>query len=184
VGDDAERSTAFRALRSSVKALPHDDAMGVVDQVLHDLEAPPSVSPVLGWDRLRALAAEGLALAPHSRTHPVLTKVGPEALVDEVRGSLHDLERELGPTPPVFAYPTGGVDGAVVDALAAAGYRLGFTTSRGNEALGGRTGGPDWLRLRRVNVGRRTTPGLLAAQLLPVPLPPRRRRTSPAARTS
>jgi peptidoglycan/xylan/chitin deacetylase (PgdA/CDA1 family) len=184
LGDDAERSTAFRALRSSVKALPHDEAMGMVEQVLDTLEAPPAVSPVLGWDRLRARAAEGLAVAPHSRTHPVLTRVGPEALVDEVRGSLDDLERELGPTPPVFAYPTGGVDGAVVDALAAAGYRLGFTTSRGNEALRGRSGGPDWLRLRRVNVGRRTTPGLLAAQLLPVPLPPRRRRTTSAARTS
>ena len=182
--DDGERSTAFRALRSSVKGLPHDEAMGAVERVLDDLEAPPAVSPVLGWDRLRALAAEGLAVAPHSRTHPVLTKVTPEALVDEVRGSLDDLERELGPTPPVFAYPTGGVDDAVVGALAAAGYRLGFTTSRGNEALAGRGGAPDWLRLRRVNVGRRTTPALLAAQLLPVPLPPRRRRAPVPARTS
>jgi peptidoglycan/xylan/chitin deacetylase (PgdA/CDA1 family) len=184
LGDDGERSTAFRALRSSVKGLPHDEAMGAVERVLDDLEAPPAVSPVLGWDRLRALAAEGLAVAPHSRTHPVLTKVTPEALVDEVRGSLDDLERELGPTPPVFAYPTGGVDDAVVGTLAAAGYRLGFTTSRGNEAVAGRGGAPDWLRLRRVNVGRRTTPGLLAAQLLPVPLPPRRRRAPVPARTS
>jgi peptidoglycan/xylan/chitin deacetylase (PgdA/CDA1 family) len=191
LGDDAARSTAFRALRSSVKALPHDEAMGIVEQVLDDLDAPPAVSPVLGWDRLRALAAEGLAVAPHSRTHPVLTQVGPDALVDEVRGSLDDLERELGPTPPVFAYPTGGVDDGVADALATAGYRLAFTTSRGNEAIrrradgrGGRSGEPDWLRLRRVNVGRRTTPGLLAAQLLPVPLPPRRRKAPAAARTS
>ena len=68
-------------------------------------------------------------------------------------------------------------------ALAAAGYRLAFTTTRGNEPLDGGAP-PDWLRLRRVNVGARTTPALLRAQLLPLPLPPRRRNPARVARTS
>jgi peptidoglycan/xylan/chitin deacetylase (PgdA/CDA1 family) len=183
LGTPAERDDATRAVRAFVKSRPHDEAMGHVDVLLEDLEAPDLPSPVLGWDRLRALAAEGVTLAPHSRTHPLLTRVGPEQLADEVAGSRADLERELGAAPAAFAYPSGANDGPVVAALDAAGYRLAFTTARGNEVLDGGDG-PDWLRLRRVNVGGRTTPALLRAQLLPVPLPPRRRNPAREARTS
>jgi peptidoglycan/xylan/chitin deacetylase (PgdA/CDA1 family) len=179
-----DRAAAYRALRTFLKSRPHEEAMGVVDGLVEELQAPPGRSPVLGWDRLRALAADGVALAPHSRTHPLLTRVGRDRLVDEVQGSLADLHREVGPTPPVFAYPGGGIDDAVAGSLADAGYRLAFTTERGNEPLDRSGRGPDWLRLRRVNVGRRTTPALLRAQLLPVALPPRRRRAVAVARTS
>jgi peptidoglycan/xylan/chitin deacetylase (PgdA/CDA1 family) len=184
LGSGTERTAAYRSLRTFLKSRPHEEAMDVVDALLDDLGTPPGRSPVLGWDRLRALAAEGVALAPHSRTHPLLTRVGQGRLLDEVQGSLADLEREVGPTAPVFAYPGGGVDATVAAGLAGAGYRLAFTTERGNEPLDPHGAGPDWLRLRRVNVGRRTTPALLQAQLLPVPLPPRRRRAVVAARTS
>jgi peptidoglycan/xylan/chitin deacetylase (PgdA/CDA1 family) len=183
LGTPAERDDATRALRTFVKSRPHDEAMDLVDDLLDELEAPCPPSPVLGWDRLRALAADGVALAPHSRTHPLLTRVGPDQLAQEVAGSLADLERELGSAPPAFAYPSGANDGRVVAALAEAGYRVAFTTARGNEPVGGGAG-PDWLRLRRVNVGGRTTPALLRAQLLPVPLPPRRRNPARVVRTS
>jgi peptidoglycan/xylan/chitin deacetylase (PgdA/CDA1 family) len=100
-----------------------------------------------------------------------------------VAGSLADLERRVGPVPRAFAYPSGANDDRVVAALADAGYRVAFTTARGNVPLGA-AAGPDWLRLRRVNVGGRTTPALLRAQLLPVPLPPRHRNRARVARTS
>jgi hypothetical protein len=61
---------------------------------------------------------------------------------------------------------------------------MAFTTERGNEPLRRDGQGTDWLRLRRINVGGNTTTALLRAQLLPVPLPPRRRTTSSPARTS
>jgi peptidoglycan/xylan/chitin deacetylase (PgdA/CDA1 family) len=183
LGSPAERDAATRSLRDFVKSRPHDEAMGHVDALLEDLEVPDRPSPVLGWDRLRALAADGVALAPHSRTHPLLTRVDAGRLTDEVAGSRADLERELGSAPPAFAYPSGANDEAVVAALAEAGYRLAFTTDRGNESVDA-AGAPDWLRLRRVNVGGRTTPALLRAQLLPVPLPPRRRNPARVARTS
>jgi peptidoglycan/xylan/chitin deacetylase (PgdA/CDA1 family) len=183
LGTPAERAAAARALRSFVKSRPHEEAMGHVEALLEDLEVRDRPSPVLGWDRLRALAADGVALAPHSRTHPLLTRVGPDRLAEEVVGSRSDLERELGSAPPAFAYPSGANDDAVIAAVAAAGYRVAFTTARGNESVQAGAA-PDWLRLRRVNVGGRTTPGLLLAQLLPVPLPPRRRNPARVARTS
>ncbi len=183
LGGPDERDAAARALRGFVKSQPHEEAMDHVDALLAELEVPDRPSPVLGWDRLRALAADGVALAPHSRTHPLLTQVDAARLADEVAGSRADLERELGSVPAAFAYPSGANDDAVVAALADAGYRVAFTTARGNESVDAGAD-PDWLRLRRVNVGGRTTPALLRAQLLPLPLPPRRRNPARVARTS
>ena len=48
------------------------------DGLFSSLDVEPSASLVLGWDALRALAADGVALAPHSRTHPLLTRVDAE----------------------------------------------------------------------------------------------------------
>ena len=159
----AARGRAYRLLRDHLKSLPHAEAMAALDELSSKLEAPAPVSAVLGWEELRRLAAEGVVLAPHSRTHPLLNRVSPEERDAEIVGSREDLEREVGPAPPVFAYPAGGLCDAVVAALAKAGFELAFTTGRGTNDLSR----ADWLRLRRVNVGRRTTLPLIRAQLLP-----------------
>jgi peptidoglycan/xylan/chitin deacetylase (PgdA/CDA1 family) len=116
----------------------------------------------MSWPDLRTLAAEGVAIAPHTRTHPVLTGVEPRRLVDEIEGSRGDLEASLGSVTPLFAYPAGGHDRGVAEAVERAGLRAAFTTVRGSNDLRR----PDWYRLRRINVGRRTHPPLLHAQLL------------------
>jgi peptidoglycan/xylan/chitin deacetylase (PgdA/CDA1 family) len=143
-----ERLRAYRRLREHVKSLPHDEAMAYVDGLGGEPggETRPSV---LDWNELRGLAAEGVALGPHSRTHPLLDQVGRAEAEEEVLGSLGDLEREVGPTPRVFAHP-GGAGAGMTSLLAEQGFELAFLTRRGvNDVTR-----PDWLRLRRINVGR------------------------------
>jgi peptidoglycan/xylan/chitin deacetylase (PgdA/CDA1 family) len=164
LGDDRRRRHALRTLRGRVTALPHVEAMKAVDEICARLEAPPPPPSVLGWEELRALAREGVALAPHSRTHPLLHRVSREEAHEEITGSARDLEREIGSSPPVFAYPAGGYDVGVVRLVSDAGFAAAFTIERGSNDLRR----ADWLRLRRVNVGRRATLALVRAQLLPV----------------
>lgn len=159
---ESDRLEASRRLRSGVKSLPHEDAMALVDEVCATLGAPPASSPVLDWDALRRLRSEGVVLAPHTRTHPRLDRLPIETARAEVLGSLEDLEREVGKTQRVFAYPDGGETPSVVRMLAEEGFELGFTTTRGTNDLGH----PEWLRLRRINVGRASGVSLLRAQLL------------------
>jgi peptidoglycan/xylan/chitin deacetylase (PgdA/CDA1 family) len=159
----ADRLQAFRRLRRHLQALSHDEAMRLVDEVCTALAAPTPTSAVLGWPELRALAADGVVLAPHSRSHPLLDRLPRQAVRDEIVGSLEDLEREIGVTPPVFAYPAGAQDGYVAGILEEAGFELAFATTRGTNDLR-RT---DWLRLRRINVGRASGLPLIRAQLLP-----------------
>ncbi|MGB4676453.1 MAG: polysaccharide deacetylase family protein [Aggregatilineales bacterium] len=157
-----ERGQAFKRLTSYVKSLPHDEGMAFVEQIagaLHD-GTPPC--DVLGWDELRQLAAEGVTLGAHTRTHPLLTRVPLDVARREVVGSLEDLRREIGEVMPVFAYPAGAYNAEVVAILKEAGFRLAFTTIKGTNDLARL----DPLRLRRINVKEDATVGTLRARLL------------------
>ena len=156
------RADARRAIRDWVWATPHDQAMAAVDELVAALDGPALTSAVLDWGELRRLAAQGLAIAPQTLTHPMLNRMPPEHAHAEILGSAEDLTRELGSSPPAFAFPAGGYDDALVDWLRRSGFELAFTTERGGNDL--RQG--DWLKLRRVNIGCRSTLALVRAQLL------------------
>lgn len=156
------RAHAFRLVRGHLKSLPHETAMARLTELVDRLGAPAPVAAVLGWQELRRLAGEGVTIAPHSRTHAMLDRVSPDELRAEIRGSADDLEREIGSVPAAFAYPSGGYSDAVVAAVEEAGLALAFTTRRGGNDLRK----AEWLRLRRINVGRRSTLALIRAQLL------------------
>jgi peptidoglycan/xylan/chitin deacetylase (PgdA/CDA1 family) len=161
----AERTRSYKRLRDRVKSLGHDEAMTFVDALCAELGAAPARNVVLGWGALRQLAREGATLVPHTRTHPLLHRIDADRVREEVEGSLADLRREIGPTPAVLAYPSGGHDAAVVRRLREAGFELAFTTDSGINDLA--TADP--LRLRRVSVTLRTGRPVLRARLLPWP---------------
>ena len=72
----------------------------------------------------------GVTIGSHTRTHALLSHEDPTRVRDEVDGSRQELERRLGAPVCHLAYPDGRFNGAVVDEVAAAGYRLAFTTCR------------------------------------------------------
>ena len=162
LGNADDRAASFTRLRDHVKAIAHDDAMAEVDAIVRALEVDDTRCRVLGWQRLRELAGEGVALAPHSRTHPIMSRLPLERVAEELIGSLEDLEREVGPTPRAFAYPAGGHSRDVVDELGRAGFEVAFTTERGTNDLRNAR----WLELSRRNVGVRSGLGVLRLQLL------------------
>ena len=161
VGTPQERERTYRLLRDHCKRIGVDAACDLVEGLAGELDPSPARNEVLGWDALRQLAAEGVAIAPHSRTHPLLPTLSDELMRDELTGSCADIERELGSSVSCFAYPSGAWDQRVVEATAAAGLDVAFTTRRGVNDL--RKG--EWLTMRRVNVGPRADSTLLRAQV-------------------
>jgi peptidoglycan/xylan/chitin deacetylase (PgdA/CDA1 family) len=158
----ALRQTAFARLRRQIKALPHDEAMARVDDLCEALGADAPAAATLDWSALRTLVEEGVTLCPHTRTHPLLDRIPVERVRSEVRGSLRDLEKNVGPTLPIFAYPSGAFDANALRVLKEEGFEAAFTTQRGISELGV----DDPLRLPRIPVGSRTTLPLLRLQLL------------------
>lgn len=63
--------------------------------------------PLLDWDALGALGESGVAIGAHTRTHPSLAALPPDAVAEEIEGGADEIARRLGTRPTAFAYPYG-----------------------------------------------------------------------------
>lgn len=90
---------------------------------------PPAVPhlPLLGWSDLTRLAAEGVTLGSHTRTHPDLRTLNRQHISDEIQSAAHAIAQRTGIRPTCFAYPYGGFSADVVAATRAV-HTLACTT--------------------------------------------------------
>jgi peptidoglycan/xylan/chitin deacetylase (PgdA/CDA1 family) len=109
---------------------------------------------LMTWDNARAMRAAGMSIGSHTSSHRVLQTLTPADLAQELSASRAELTRQLGEPITTIAYPVGrSIAGlpAVRQALAEAGYELGFT------AVGGINRPPpddDAFDLRRLMIDR------------------------------
>jgi peptidoglycan/xylan/chitin deacetylase (PgdA/CDA1 family) len=95
---------------------------------------PPTEYRPMTWAQLRTLAREGFDVGAHTRTHPMLSRVIPERLLDEIQGCKEHIERNLGFPVRHFAYPNGQREDytpQVVEEVSKAGYLAAVTTVPG-----------------------------------------------------
>jgi len=83
--------------------------------------------PLMGWDVLARVAAEGATLGAHTVTHPDLRTVAAAQLSDEMESSARVIGERTGARPRTFAYPYGAA-GAREARAARTTYRLAVTT--------------------------------------------------------
>ncbi|HEU4686142.1 MAG TPA: polysaccharide deacetylase family protein [Nitrospira sp.] len=80
------------------------------------------------WDMIAELDRAGWTIGSHTQTHALLTLEQERRVLNQVLGSARTLQRMLGKPIRHFAYPDGRFNPGVVDAVAEAGYRFGYTT--------------------------------------------------------
>ncbi len=80
------------------------------------------------WDMIAALDRAGMTIGSHTGTHALLTLETGRMVAHQTAGSALTLQRMLGKPARHFAYPDGRFNPDVIDAVAAAGYRLAYTT--------------------------------------------------------
>jgi peptidoglycan/xylan/chitin deacetylase (PgdA/CDA1 family) len=102
-------------------------AAGIEDAVGADRSTGTGNEP-LTWEMLADMIQKGVIVGSHTRSHAWLTQESPNEVLAEARGSREEIERRLGVVVEHFAYPDGRFDAATVTAVAAAGYRFGYTT--------------------------------------------------------
>jgi peptidoglycan/xylan/chitin deacetylase (PgdA/CDA1 family) len=120
---------------------------------------------ILTWDQVRALRDAGMDVESHTRRHRVLETLDAAGLADELAGSRADLARELGRPARAIAYPVGRPIAhlrRVREAVAAAGYEVGFTNASGASWVGR---GLDRLDVRRMAVDRGMSDEMFLGQL-------------------
>ncbi len=86
----------------------------------------------MSWSEVKELDASGFEIGGHSRTHPILTKITDDVMLDhEIREAKQVTEKELGHEIVSFAYPFGMENDQVLSAVTRAGYIIARTTYSG-----------------------------------------------------
>ena len=84
----------------------------------------------MSWDEIGRLADAGWEIGSHTRTHPRLSEIDRDSLVDELEGSRADCEERLGAPCVSLAYPYGEYNPGVIEAAGDAGYAVAGTLAR------------------------------------------------------
>lgn len=156
-----QRHQTGRKLVQRVRLLPHAVAMQEVQRVCKELNGKPIENDVLSWNELRQLAEQGVSLAPHTQTHPLLNQLPLEVAKEEIAGSISDLNREIGTHAPVFAYPAGGFAKETMELISDLGIEAAFTTDRGINDIRS----TNRMSLHRINVGCRANETVIRLKL-------------------
>jgi peptidoglycan/xylan/chitin deacetylase (PgdA/CDA1 family) len=95
--------------------------------------------PWMSWDQVRELHRRGFDIGGHTRTHADLGRVSGAEAEQEIVGGRLELERELGASVDLFAYPYGEANHlteANRERVKAAGFRCCCSCYGGNVATG------------------------------------------------
>jgi peptidoglycan/xylan/chitin deacetylase (PgdA/CDA1 family) len=172
---DASDPAARRSLNATIKntrGLDLERFLGELRAALAvpwdpELEAGLASPLIMTWDDIRALAAAGMDIESHTRTHRVLETLDADQLRAELVGSRRDLEARLGRPIRAIAYPVGRQPPLWVrSAVAEAGYRIGLTNATGvNTVWPAAMNLVDPLDLRRISTERSHSDAQFLAQL-------------------
>ena len=105
---------------------------------------------MLNWEQVRTMERGGVSFGAHTMTHPVVSRLEPEAFGKELLESKQLLENGLGACMADFAYPFGKPEDcgfAAEEFLKSCGYRSAVTTIDCFNAAD-----TDRLRLRRLQI--------------------------------
>ena len=123
----------FSMNRFLIAHLPQGDIQRVIDRLEMDIEIGDAWRLALrpmSWEMLAEMRDSGMTIGSHTRSHASLTNESRERVRDETEDSRREIERRLAVKVGCFAYPGGGFNGSVVEAVGLAGYRYAFTTCR------------------------------------------------------
>jgi len=164
IGGLVSKNQTARHLATLIKQRPHADAMALVEEICDKLQVESRPNEVISWEQLAELSREGVTIGAHTHTHPLMNQLPLEQAKEEAEQSRTILQDRLGQPIETFCYPSGGFDDGVVDMIKQLGFQMAFTTNRGINELGH----CDPFRMRRINVGVRTSINAMRMQFLPL----------------
>jgi peptidoglycan/xylan/chitin deacetylase (PgdA/CDA1 family) len=103
--------------------------------------------PLMNWDEIRQMHDRGISFSSHTATHPRLTELKDEEILEELTRSRQKLQEVLGEECTCIAYPYGDFDRRVRDLTEQAGYKAACSTKIGLNRFG-----DDPLALKRVSI--------------------------------
>jgi peptidoglycan/xylan/chitin deacetylase (PgdA/CDA1 family) len=103
---DARRAT-IRRLVGELKYKPAAQRPALAAEIFRRAGATPPRDLMLSTAQVRSLRDAGVEIGAHTATHPILTRLSPEAAREDIARSRQVLEGILGDRVRLFAYPNG-----------------------------------------------------------------------------
>src|SRR5882672_1538142 len=132
---DQARTQAVRLLLSKLKYLPPEERAKTVAAIADAVGSAPREQCMMTPDEIVGLRRAGMEIGAHTVSHPILAKLDSAAADDEIAASKKALERILGDSIELFAYPNGkpGVDYKPehVESVRRSGFTAAVTTATG-----------------------------------------------------
>lgn len=107
-----QRVLNAKDFRNRVKLVTESEMLQALDDLSRNAEVIIPEEPIfpylpMTWDMARKLEKDGVAFAPHTVSHPILSRLTPERVQYEISESWRRVREELSHPLPIFAYPTG-----------------------------------------------------------------------------
>jgi len=146
-GED-KKSKATKLIVEHLKKLPNDTKLSIIQQLVDSLKVeipdqPNGKYAPLTWDEIIEMSKYQIDFYPHTKTHPIMTRISYEQKLNELseskillekKLSQNLLEKKLSQNLDFFCYPNGGVDdfdGETITALKDTGYTAAVTGMAG-----------------------------------------------------
>ena len=137
---EQERMGAYERIVALIEGKDEPQASCAAEQIINKCGVEANRTPhVLGWEDVEALAAEGVAVGPHTRHHPILARCTSERVKVEVEGSWADLKAYIADPLPLFCFPNGrphAINRTTVEAIKGAGLAGALTMVAGLNVIG------------------------------------------------
>ncbi len=161
----AVRLVAAEKIVTYLRSIPDDERRAWCANFEKQVPVPRHTlrGSMLTWDEIREMHRAGITFGAHTMTHPVVSRLLPEALRDEVSQSKRLVEQRLDTAVNEFAYPFGKVRDCGT-AAASTLKQLGFLTAL-TTIVGINEPGSSLLRLRRLVVNNDASISRFALQL-------------------
>ena len=120
----------------------------------YDVLAKPPAGTHLSWSDLQEMTDHGCTVGAHTVTHPMMLRMPPEEVSNEIEISRDTLEKKLGVSVLSFAFPFGRLtdyDLAYVPLLMRSGLKVAFRSTGAINFSGGARRNP--FEIRRCGVG-------------------------------
>jgi peptidoglycan/xylan/chitin deacetylase (PgdA/CDA1 family) len=109
----AEKRRALSQLLNFLWSLDDSDRSRWVEKLIQELGTKARMGCeglMLSWDEIRAMSEHGIAFGAHTVTHPILSKLSPQQVKQEIRVSKEIIEANVKMPVKHFAYPVGRPD--------------------------------------------------------------------------
>jgi len=107
IGSPVQKREAIQAIIGQIKYLPLAQRKTLTEQIAACAGVRPPDDLMMTSQQVRELRQTGMQIGAHTRTHPILAKLGADAARAEIGESRAFLQDLLGERVGLFAYPNG-----------------------------------------------------------------------------